>query len=239
MKRVLGMVVVGLTLLLGQPGTSEAASQYRSPLALAVAPDGKTIYVSDKTALCVTVLDVAANKALRDIAVPGEPNGLALSADGKRLYVAERKAHAVAVIDTAKAAVIRRMPVGPWPVALALAEKAGRLYTCNQGDHSVSVVDLATGKERKRLAAVREPSCAALTPDGSRLVVTNLLPDGASTDPALAADVDVYDTHRLTEKWRVKLPPGSTVACGVAISPDGRWAYVIHTLGRFRLPITH
>lgn len=214
------------------------AAVYRSPLAVAVATDGKTLYVSDKTAECVTVLDVAAKKPLRDIGVPGEPNGLALSADGKRVYVAQRKAHAVAVIDTDRAAVTARLAVGPWPVAVTLAPKANRLYTCNQGDHSVSVVDLGTGKEIKRLAAVREPSCAALSPDGSRLVVTNLLPDGASTDPALAVDVNVYDTQALTEKQRIKLPPGSTVACGVAVSPDGKWAYVIHTLGRFRLPIT-
>lgn len=217
---------------------SVQAAGYRSPLALAVAPDGKTVYVSDKTAQCVTVVDVAANKPVRDIAVPGEPNGLALSADGTKLYVAERKAHAVAVIDTAKAAVTRRLPVGPWPVAVTLAAKTNRLYACNQGDHSVSVVDLATGKEMKRIAALREPSCAAISPDESRLVVTNLLPDGASTDLNLAADVNIFDTQTMTEKRRIKLPPGSTVANGAAISPDGRWAYVIHTLGRFRLPIT-
>ena len=140
---------------------SVQAAVYRSPLAVAVSPDGRTVYVSDKTAQCVTVLDVAANKPLRDIAVAGEPNGLALSADGKKLYVAERKAHAVAVIDTSKAAVTGRLPVGPWPIAVTLAPKTNRLYTCNQGDHSVSVVDLATGREIKRLAAVREPSCAA------------------------------------------------------------------------------
>jgi len=28
------------------------------------------------------------------------------------------------------------------------------------------------------------------------------------------------------------------VVTGVCTSPDGRWAYVVHTLGRFNLPIT-
>jgi YVTN family beta-propeller protein len=98
------------------------AAVYRSPLAVAVSPDGKTVYVSDKTAKCVTVLDVAGNRSLSDIPIPNEPNGLALSADGKTLYVAERKAHAVAVIDTARGAVSGRIAVGLWPVAVALAE---------------------------------------------------------------------------------------------------------------------
>ena len=60
------------------------AEPFRSLLAVAVAPDGKTLYVSDRTAGCVAVLDAAAGKHVRDIAIAGEPAGLALSADGKR-----------------------------------------------------------------------------------------------------------------------------------------------------------
>ena len=37
---------------------------------------------------------------------------------------------------------------------------------------------------------------------------------------------------------RIPLPNGSTALRGVAISPDGRYAYVTHTLGRFHLPTT-
>ncbi len=222
----------------GWTGSAAAGPVYRSPLALAVSPDGKTLYVSDKTAGCVVVLDPAAGKPLREIAVPGEPHGLALSADGKTLYVAERKAHAVAVIDTAAGAIAKRIPVGFWPVAVALAEKGNRLYTCNRGDHTVSVVDPAAGKEIKRIRVGREPDALAVTPDQARIVVANMLPEGAGTDPTLAADVSILDAAAMEQKAKLKLPPGSTVVAGVAASPDGRWAYLIHTLGRFNLPIT-
>ena len=210
----------------------------RSPLAVAVAPNGRLLYVSDKTAGCVTVLDTASGKVVAEIAIAGEPNGLALSADGKALYVAERKSHSIVIIDTARATLAGRIQVGPWPVALAVGPKGKRLYSCNQGDHSVSAIDLSLGKEVKRLGAVREPSCAALTPDESRLIITNLLPHGVGTDPALAADVCIYDTEALAERARVRLPPGSTVVSGVCASPDGKWAYVVHTIARFNLPIT-
>ena len=36
----------------------------------------------------------------------------------------------------------------------------------------------------------------------------------------------------------VRLPPGATSARDLAISPDGRWAYVVHTIGRTNLPTT-
>jgi len=211
---------------------------YRSPLDVVVSPDGATLYVSDGTAECVVALDVENGKVLGEIPIAGEPAGMVLSADGGTLYVAERKAHAVAVIDTGQGTVAGRIDVGPWPVAVALDEARGRLYSCNQGDQTVSAVDLGRSIEIKRIPAVREPSSAAVTPDGSTVVVANLLPHGRGADPMLSAEVSLLDAKSLEQTGRVKLPPGSTVVRGVCLSPDGKWAYVVHALGRFNLPIT-
>ena len=189
---------------------------------MAVSPDGKTLYVSDKTAGCVAVLDAAAGKKVREVAIAGEPNGLALSADGKTLYVAQRKANSIAVVDTVQGAVTGEIPVGTWPVALALAENTQRLYCCNRGNHTVSVVDLAAAKEIRQIAVVRDPAFAAITPDESRVVVANFMPHGAGTDPELAAEVSILDTAAMQQVARVKLPPGSTMAGGVWIDPDGQ-----------------
>jgi hypothetical protein len=142
------------------------------------------------------------------------------------------------VIDTARGAVSGRIAVGAWPVAVALAPQGKRLYTSNRGDHTASVVDLASGKEVKRIRLVRESDFAAVTPDGARVVVANMLPHGAGIDPTLAAEVSIVDAAALEEQLRIKLPAGSTAVTGATISPDGRWGYVIHTLGRFNLPIT-
>ena len=127
--RVTGMIAVVACL-----GVAAPAEESRSPLAVAVSPDGKTLYVSDKTALCVAVLDVAAGKMVREVPIAGEPHGLALSADGKTLYVAERKADiplalgssiaagpepfmpqvAVACLQTAKALKVHAIPRGSY-----------------------------------------------------------------------------------------------------------------------------
>jgi len=239
MKYTWGIVALtvcfGGTYGMAQPAAVQA---YRSPVAAAASPDGQTLFVSDRTANCMTVLDLASAKPVADIPVAGEPNGLALSADGKTLYVAERKAHAVAVIDTAQRTVTGRIAVGLWPVAVVLGPKGNRLYTCNQGDHTVSAVDLATGKEIGRVPVVREPVAAAITPDESRLMVANFLPQGKGTDPTLAAEVSILDPAAMKVLANVKLPAGSTTVRGLCTSPDGKWAYVVHSLGRFNLPIT-
>jgi len=229
---LIGLVVAGLSC------SETAAAAYRSPLALTVAPDGKTLYAIDKTAGSVVVLDAETGKQVREISVAGEPIALILSADGKTLYVAQRTAGTVAVLDVAQGAITRQIEAGPWPVALTLAEKAGRLYTCNRGNHTVSAVDLAQGKVLKQVPVVRDPAAAALTPDGSRLVVANYMPQGAGTDVGLAAEVSILDTAAMEQVVRIKLPAGSTMASGVCISPDGKWGYVVHSIGRFNLPIT-
>lgn len=231
--QLVGMVTMGACLLGAAP-----AAIYRSPFSVAVSPDGKTLYVSDKTAGCVTLLDTATGNKLGETPIAGEPHGLALSADGKSLCVTQRKTNSIAIIDVTQRTVVSEIPVGAWPVALALANENKRLYCCNQGSHSVSVIDLTTRRTIGEIAVVREPAFAAITPDESRLVVANSLPDGAGTDPDLAAEVSILDTDTSLEIARIQLPPGSTMASGVWINPNGRWAYVIHALGRFDLPIT-
>jgi len=228
-----GMIALGVGLCLAAP-----AATYRSPFFVAVSPDGKTLYVSDKTSGCVTILDATTGARSGQTPIAGEPHGLALSADGKILYVAQRKTNSIAVIDTQQKARVSQINVGSWPVALALAKKSRRLYCCNQGRDTVSVIDLTTGRQIDEIGVVREPAFAAVSVDETRVVVANSLPSGAGTDPDLAVEVSILDTRAMRQIARVKLPPGSTSASGVWISPDCKWAYVVHVLGRFDLPIT-
>ncbi len=235
------IAALALATYLGCPGGPAGAEPqaYRSPRSLAVSPDGATLYVSDPTAGCVAVLAAEGGEVLAEIPLSGEPHGLALSADGGTLFVAQRTAHRVAVIDTAERRVARRLEAGPWPVAVALCPTSGRLAVCNRGDHTVSIIDASSGAALGRVPAVREPFSAAFAPDGRRLVVANLLPLGAGTDPELAAAVTLIDAESYSPLAAVALPPGSTNVTAVSASPCGRWAYVVHAIGRFNLPITH
>lgn len=227
------MVMSAVSLPAGEP--------YRSPSSLAISPDGRSLYVSDTTAGNVTVLDTETNRKRAEIPLSGRPRGVALSADGAMLYVAEDRAGTVAVIDTKTNTVRGRVPVGRWPSAVALAHNGRRLYVCKQDNHTVSVVDLeqsGIGQAVKHIPVVREPVAAVVTSDDRYLVVANLLPHGIATDPELGAEISLIDTAEPGQSVTVKLPAGSTMVQGVCVSPDDRWAYVVHGLGRFNLPIT-
>jgi YVTN family beta-propeller protein len=112
------------------------------------------------------------------------------------------------------------------------------LYLCNQFDNNVSVVDVRAKKEVAKIVVDREPVAAAVTPNGKLLFVANLLPAGAADGGYSAAVVSVIDTSRKKVAVNIQLPNGSTGLRGVCVSPDERYAYVTHSLGRYQLPTT-
>ena len=116
------------------------------PTALALSPDGTTMYVALGNRDMVAAVDLGVNRfALRgffDVRLPGQsfygaqPESLAVSADGRRVYVANMGSDAVAVLDarrltrgaTAKGPV---EPMGFIPtewLPMSVASAGGKLY---------------------------------------------------------------------------------------------------------------
>jgi YVTN family beta-propeller protein len=237
-----GMVVCSVLGTRANEAQSTAANgiPFRSPQFLVVAKDGQAVYVSDRTARAVVALHGPELTQTHEIRLQGEPHGITLSADGHYLFVAEYGAGTVAIVDTAQHAVISRVTVGKWPMSIALAEPSRRLYVGNQDDHTVSVIDLGQEppREIERVAVTREPSAIAVTPDQQRVIVANRLPHCRGTDNVLASEISIIDATALSVATQIQLPSGSTMVNGLCLSPDGAWAYVVHGLGRFNLPIT-
>ncbi len=209
---------------------------YRSPYDVAYTDDGKVLAVSDRTAATLTLFHTAGKKAPRVVTLEGEPTGVCIL--GQRAFVAEYGKSRVAEIDIAAAKVVRRLPAGLRPVGVAVAAKRRLLLAANTVTNDVSLIDLKTGRETSRVGVPREPFFIAVTPDESTAIIGNLLPLGSAANPRLSAVVSLLDLDKPTSTTDVKLPPGSTGVRQIAVSPDGAWAYVVHTLGRFNVPST-
>ena len=135
---------VGRKLPLLKP--NDAISPGSHPTALAMAPDGQTMYVALSNRDAVAAVDLSGDgfklKGYFDTRLPGQsffgaqPEALALNADGTRLYVADMGADAVAVIDPRKltrGAVQKGMvePLGFVPtewLPMGVATSGGKLY---------------------------------------------------------------------------------------------------------------
>lgn len=77
-------------------------------------PDGKTLYVSNRIAGTISVLDADTLAITATLMAPGGPDDMALSPDGKELWVTGRWHASVGVIELASGA-LKTIPVGRSP----------------------------------------------------------------------------------------------------------------------------
>ncbi len=226
----------------GQGGTAGAppssSSGFRSPYAVAYSSDSTSLVVSDATAGELVVLDPKAGTALRTVKLGGEPKGLAWSGAGK-VMVAEYGAGTIAEVDATAGSVLRRIDVGPKPTDVALSADGTKMVVPDFALNQVLILETATGKTQAAVPVAPYPFAVAVSPTGDTAVVTHLLASGDATKPDAAASVTLVDTASGTVSASIKLPFGSSAVRGVRCSPDGKWAYVVHTLGRMNVPTTH
>ena len=230
--------IVGVALALVLTANAQAAKNYVSPLALVANEKGDTVYVAGHTAEKVMIMDLAKAKT-KAVSVPGRPTGLALSKDGKDLFVTVAgPAGGVHVLKAKGGKVRRSLPTGHTPMSPVLSPDGKTLYVCNQFTDDVSVINVKGDAKPVRIPVKRQPVAAAITPDGKYLFVVNLIPDGPANGAYVAAAVSVIDTAAKKVTATLRLPNGSSSLRGICVSPDGKYVYLTHILGRYHMPTT-
>ena len=230
-------VTVAMWMVTGQTTAKTGVATYRSPYDVAYSPDGKLLAVSDYTAGTVVIVDAKAGKVARDVPLNGKPTGVAWVSP-TRVLVSELGAGTVAEVDAASGKVVRRIAVAPWPMGLAVAPKQNTLLVANRAMNVLTAVDLASGKVKGTVPVPRQPYFVTVTADESLAIVGNGLPAGNSLDPMASAAVTLVDLKTCKCVANIRLPAGSSIVRQVATSPDSKWAYVVHTVGRTNLPTT-
>lgn len=118
---------VGQLLIEAAGGTNLAQDQD-------VSPDGRTLYVSRGHRGDVAAFDIASERLLWKVAVPGlRADHMTISPDGRRLYVSALTANKVVVIDTLARAIVARLTSGQWPHDNHLSADGTRLYNASIG----------------------------------------------------------------------------------------------------------
>ncbi len=214
--------------------------KYLSPSSMVVSPDQKNIYIGEQTAKQVDIFTVATNTVTKSIKVPNEPTGIAVSAEGDKMYVtcsSERwPSGTVCVINTASGTIDKKISVGHMARSPVLSPDGTTLYVCNWLENTLSFVDIASGKEFKKVQAVKEPYSAAVSKDGKFLIVANMIPDGIATDTTMACKICFINTSTGKMDKVIKLPNGSHSTMNITLSPDGKYAFIPHLIGRVNLP---
>ena len=173
----------------------EADRRYKTPVNLALAPDGKRLYVACEHGDSLVVVDVQASAVVREVAVGRRPHGVALAPDGTAIYVSNRFSRSLSVIDTSTLKVLREIPVGDDPHGVCTSPAGDRVYVLNTGEDSISVVDVLRGIETKRLSAGSGPWAIAPGPDGRSVVSTSVRPLAADFREAHRSELTVVSTR--------------------------------------------
>ena len=222
------------------PNSTPASSGDLSPAALAISPNGQSLYIACSTAKQVLVFNTAQRLITKRLPLPGEPSGLVLSPDGARLYVTcAGPVSQVCVMELPSGKVVQTLTAGYTALGPVLCPDGKTLFVCNRFNDAVSLFDLRQGREESRIPVAREPVCAALTRDGRCLLVANHLPRGRSDLPYVAATVSVINVAQRKVIKELRLPNGSINLRQICMSPDGKYACLAQTVGRFQVPVTH
>lgn len=141
-----------------------------------VTPDGRQVWVTNRAADTVSVLDASSLEVLATLPAPKFPIRVKVTPDGKRALVSCAQSGDVAVFDVDSRKEIRRIPMdreavpgsearvfsdrfgkSPVPVGLLIAPDGKRAWVASTNADVVSVIDLETYQVVGRLKAGREP----------------------------------------------------------------------------------
>jgi YVTN family beta-propeller protein len=139
-----------------QPGGSGTGG------ALAVAPDGRSLYLCRGGEL--RVLDASTGAVRTTVPVDGTAQYVVLSRDGQRAYVSTTDPPQVAVVDLAGGAVTATVPGGGPNAYLAISPDDRFVYLADGDDGTLSVIDTGTARVLQTIT-VLENAAVDLAPD--------------------------------------------------------------------------
>jgi YVTN family beta-propeller protein len=220
------------------------------PQRVILTPDGLTAFVSNEWDDSVSVVDLASSKVVRELVGVGDaPGGLALSPDGRTLIVANRHGNDIAFVNATDGMEVARLVAGSNPYDFAPTPDGNHLVAVNQLSRITtrpnppeSEIELVDVNERRIVA--RKPLLnghlcegVAVTPDGEFALYTvvrpkNLIPiTQVSRGWVVTNCLGVLNLRTgevaafpLDELGRFFADP-----CDVAVTPDGRNAFVSHS----------
>ncbi|MDQ6760695.1 MAG: YncE family protein, partial [Acidobacteriota bacterium] len=188
-----------------------ALEKSSKPGRLALAPDGRSVWVSLDGASKAAVID-GSNLSVRGYAPAGRGiHAIAFSPDGKRVWIANSQANSVSVIDAGSLASIATVAVDSTPVTIVWMPAAAMVYVASLNGETISAIHPDTNQVAARISAGRGVTALGVDPEGRFLIAVNQLQSRiTSIDTA---------TNRVVTTVAVELEPDQIVF-------TNRFAYV-------------
>ena len=192
--------------------------------ALAVSPDGRTLYAAnwdeEGNSGGITVVNLASGQAGRRIGIGGPAVQLVMMPDGRALYALvelDDDSDRLVRVGLATLRVDAQIAFSHGAEAMAAAPTGSLLYVlADTSTNSMAVipVDADTGQEGKPIPVPADSQSLAVSPDGRTLYIGTGNSDGKGPGEVIAVD-----SRSGREGKAFRFPHA---AIGLAVSPDGR-----------------
>jgi DNA-binding beta-propeller fold protein YncE len=120
----------------------------KSPVSLALKPDGGELIAFNFEAGSISIVETAANEVSGSYLVGNEPSRGVVSADNSRLYISNFGSNNIAVYDVDLGKIVAYLSVGTHPDALALSENQNYLLVLDSGSGDLAIIQKRTPKKK-------------------------------------------------------------------------------------------
>lgn len=129
----------------------------KGPEGLAVSPDGRFLWVANRSDGELVVLDTATDRAVDTLAAGEFPIRVAFTPDGGRVLVSDARGDGVAVFDAETRRLLARVPTGEMPIGILVEPDGAHFWVAQSERGRVTRFDLTGYEEVGHVIAGREP----------------------------------------------------------------------------------
>lgn len=125
---------------------------------LDVSPDGTQVWVTNRVANTICVMDTATDAVKFTFESGGKfPIRVKFTPDGRQAWVSNAQSNAVMVFDTASRTLLGAIEVGAMPVGIQMSPDGKLAFVANTNDNKVSVIDVPARKMLRTFTTGNEP----------------------------------------------------------------------------------
>ena len=194
----------------------------RRPVAMALSPDEARLYVANRDAGSISIVDAKTLELLGETKIGKRLTDVACL-DAGRLLATDEAAHELVLLRIAKKKlhVVNRLPVSPYPQDIELSTRGDRAYVSSLWSRQISVIDLSDVRLPKVAAKIDlplAPNKQLLANDEKTLIVA----DNFSGRLAIV-DCETNELATVRKFFAENIR-------GLAIDPDSGFLAVSHTM---------
>lgn len=197
--------------------------------------DAGQVILSCRGDKSLKITDPQGRQVVKTIPLQQTPTGV-IAKEGKAYVSCFDTRGEIVTVDLKEGKIVNTVPVGAGAEAPAWSKEEDKIFVCNRFAGTVSEVDVKNGKVTREVKVLREPSKVVVSPDGKYLFVANALPAQRADVDYVACCVSVIDLASFQKVKDIRLENGSNALRGATLSPDGKYLFVSHNLGRFTVP---